>query len=105
MPTKDRVSRQQLTKERGLQQIARVPPYRPGDIVVRLRRETHSLVCNHDCDCESLQRVRSLTASITEAEGPLVWRVHFSDGRCVVADAVRPATDEELAFAKRRGIR
>lgn len=79
------------------QSVTRVPEWRPGRWVKL--RDTAPVDLRG-----AVRQVRSLTCSITTADQEAaIWRIHFSDGRCVqVCSVEREATDAEIEQARKQ---
>jgi hypothetical protein len=66
----------------GRQQVTRIPPYRPGDLV-KLKDTAGADDRTWGLGTRPL-RVRTITCSITEADQRRpIWRVHYENGRSV----------------------
>lgn len=84
-------------KDRKLQQITRIPPYRPGDWV---------LVSRH-ADSKhrgGIYRIKSLFGGFTSPDQTVAaWRIIFEDGTSIPPEMVyRMATEPEVEAALRR---
>jgi hypothetical protein len=81
---------ERLARQRGLQTLTRIPPWREGDTV---RLTTEHASCNGSCLCGRVVTVRQLVARAPR-EGNAVWSVILVDGRCVPVSRVEGMVEE-----------
>lgn len=82
------------------QRVTRVPPFWAGDWV-----KIRPIPANQPgADLSGkVRQVKSLTGTVSSPDQPrVVWRVHFEDGRCLLASWIdRHATETEIRQAGR----